>query len=67
MNEILSIIPEDWGTILLAAIGVCAAVATLVPAPKENSNTFYKAVYKLLSWCAMNIGNAKNGSTTKNP
>ena len=67
MNEILSIIPEDWGTILLAAIGVCAAVATLVPAPKENSNKLYKFVYTVLSWCAMNIGKAKNGSVTKNP
>ena len=44
----------------MAAMGLCAAVCALLPAPAEDSNVVYRVVYKILNWIAMNIGKAEN-------
>lgn len=55
---------KDWAPLVLSIIGVFAAVATLIPAPKEDSNKAYKIFYSVLSWIAMNFGHAKNATTS---
>ena len=44
----------------MAAMGLCAAVCALLPAPTESSGSVYRVVYKILNWIAMNIGKAEN-------
>lgn len=60
MEEIISEIFGSYAGLVLSLMGVCAAVAALLPAPSADSNVVYKAVYKVLNWLAMNIGKAKN-------
>lgn len=60
MEELISELFGSYAGLVLAIIGVCAAVAALLPAPSTDSNVVYKAVYKVLNWLAMNVGKAKN-------
>lgn len=60
MEEIISELFGSYAGLVLAIIGVCAAVSALLPAPTEDSNVVYRWVYKVLNWLAMNIGKAKN-------
>ena len=55
---------KDWAPLVLSVIGVFAAIATLIPAPTEDSGKAYRVFYSVLSWIAMNFGHAKNSSTT---
>lgn len=50
----------SYAGLVLSVIGVCAAVAALLPAPTDDSNVVYKGVYKVLNWLALNVGRAKN-------
>lgn len=60
MEELISELFGSYAGLVLAIIGVCAAISALLPAPTEDSNVVYKSVYKVLNWLAMNIGKAKN-------
>lgn len=60
MEEIITELFGSYAGLVLSVMGVCAAVAALLPAPTEDSNVVYKAVYKVLNWLAMNIGKARN-------
>lgn len=60
MEEIISELFGSYAGLVLAIMGVCAAVSALLPAPTEDSNVVYKAVYKVLNWLGANIGKAKN-------
>lgn len=60
MEELISELFGSYAGIVLAIIGVCAAVSALLPAPTEDSNVVYRWVYKVLNWLAMNVGKAKN-------
>ena len=60
MEELISELFGSYAGLVLAIMGVCAAVSALLPAPAEDSNVVYRWVYKLLNWLAMNIGKAKN-------
>ena len=60
MEELITDLFGTYAGLVLSIMGVCAAVAALLPAPTEDSNVVYKAVYKVLNWLAMNIGKAKN-------
>lgn len=60
MEELISELFGSYAGLVLAIIGVCAAVSALLPAPTEDSNVVYRWVYKVLNWLAMNIGKAKN-------
>lgn len=55
----------EYGELVLAVLGVFAAIATFIPAPKEDSGKFYRFIYTVLSWLACNVGKAKNAATTK--
>ena len=55
----------DYGQLVLAIIGVFAAVATLIPAPDENSGKVYRAFYKTVNWLGANFGHAKNADDKK--
>ena len=55
----------DYGQLVLAIIGVFAAVATFLPAPAEDSGKVYRAFYKTVNWLAMNFGHASNSSDAK--
>lgn len=55
----------DYGQLVLAIVGVFAALAALLPAPAEGGSTVYRALYTVVNWLAMNVGNAKNASSAK--
>lgn len=53
----------DYGAyaeLLLSVLGLFAALATVIPAPRRNSRRSYKAFYIVMSWLACNFGRAKN-------
>ena len=52
----------NYGELLLALIGVCAAVAVLLPAPKDTDGKVYRAVYAGLNFLAANFGHARNAT-----
>lgn len=64
----------NYATEFFALIGVGAALATIVPPPyigvdtpktifqKIRATSVYAALYRLLQWCANNVGMAKNFS-----
>ena len=54
----------DYAELAFAVIGVCAAVAALLPAPGADSGVIYRAVYGLLNFLAVNFGHARNANTT---
>ena len=60
MEEIITDMFGTYAGLVLSIMGVCAAVAALLPAPAEDSNVVYKGVYRVLNWLAMNVGKAKN-------
>ena len=64
MEQLVNDIFGSWAGVVLSAMGLCAAVCALLPAPAEDSNTVYKVVYKVLNWIAMNIGKAENADDT---
>ena len=41
-------------------MGVCAAVAALLPAPSTESGQANRVLYRLLNVLAVNVGRAKN-------
>lgn len=49
---------------LAAFSGVCAWLATIMPAPSDSSSALYKLLYEVITWCGANIGKAKNASKT---
>lgn len=55
----------DYGSLVLAVVGVFAAVATLLPAPKEGSGKAYRIFYKAVNWLGANFGHAANAAAKK--
>lgn len=49
-----------YGELILSILGLFAAIATIIPAPKRNSRRSYKIFYTVMSWLACNFGKAKN-------
>lgn len=49
-----------YAELLLSVLGLFAAIATVIPAPRRNSRRAYKILYVILSWLACNFGRAKN-------
>ena len=57
---------EYWGFIVLTIICTVAAIAAaFCPAPTEESSWFYKAIYKVINFFAVNVGKAKNADDVK--
>jgi len=55
----------EYGSLVLAVIGVFAALATLLPAPGEKSGKVYCAFYKVVNWLGANFGHASNAGGKK--
>lgn len=51
---------DKYVSLLFAVIGVFSAIATVIPAPKEDSSKVYKVLYSMFSWVACNFGQARN-------
>lgn len=65
LSALQDLLPESWLAIIACLVAVCAAVAVLLPAPKEDSSTVYKAIYRVIQWVALNLGKAKNAQDAK--
>ena len=60
MEELITDLFGSYAGLVLSLMGVCAAVAALLPAPDEDSNVVYRVLYKALNVLAANVGKAKN-------
>lgn len=60
MEEIINGIFGSYAGLVLSVMGVCAAVAALLPAPSEESGVLYRVLYRVLNVLAVNLGRAKN-------
>lgn len=60
MEQLITDIFGSYAGLVLSLMGVCAAICALLPAPAEDSNVVYKAVYKILNWIGCNLAKAKN-------
>lgn len=57
---------DYWGVVSISLVcTVCAIVAAFCPAPTEESSWFYKTVYKVINFFAVNMGKAKNADDVK--
>ena len=65
MEALESILPEHLLIWVTTIVAICAAIATVLPAPKESSNVVYRAVYRVIQWVALNLGKAKNSEDPK--
>lgn len=62
MEQLISEIFGEYAQLVLAVVGMCAAAAAMLPAPKENSGKVYRTVYRVLNWLGANVRHAKNAS-----
>ena len=60
MEELLNEIFGSFAGLALSLMGVCAAVAALLPAPTGTSGTAYRVLYRVLNLLAVNVGRARN-------
>lgn len=60
MEDVIIQIFGDYAPIILAAMGLCAAIAAFLPAPGESSGPVYRALYAALNTLAVNVGKARN-------
>lgn len=58
-------IAGNYWQYVLAVIGIASILAAFVPAPKEDASILYKALYRILQWCSVNVGKAKNANDVK--
>lgn len=52
----------QYGELVFAVVGVFAAIAALLPAPSAQSGRWYRALYRVSNWLAINIAHARNAS-----
>ena len=60
MDEMIMEVCGSYAGLVLSLMGVCAAVAALLPAPSEESGAVYRVLYRLLNLLAVNVGRARN-------
>lgn len=67
MDEVLSALftwicslGDAWYMAAMLAGALCAALATVVPAPKDDAGMLWKALYSCMNIIGMNFGRAKN-------
>lgn len=59
----LSSLGDNWAMAVMIVGAVCAALATVIPAPKEDANVVWRVVYGIINIVGLNWGKAKNAST----
>lgn len=64
-TSLQGLLPESTVAGITAGVTICAAVATLLPAPKTGNGKVYRAVYSVVNWIACNLGKAKNAQDAK--
>ena len=62
LSIILALIPAQYAMYAAALCGVCAAIATVLPAPAVPASGFYPIVYHVVNILGANVGHAKNAS-----
>ena len=62
--DVLSGWSGSYADLLFSVIGVAAALAALLPAPKEGQ-TCYRLLHAAVNFLAMNILRARNAGTRK--
>lgn len=60
MEDLIMQFFGDYAPLVLSVMGVCAAVAALLPAPGEKTGKVYRAAYAALNLLAVNVGKARN-------
>ena len=60
MEEMIMDVCGEYAALVFALMGVCAAVAALLPAPSTEIGKAYRVLYRLLNVLAVNVGRAKN-------
>ena len=60
MTEFINDVFGSYAGLVLSLMGVCAAVSALLPAPSESSGAWYRVIYRVLNFFAVNFGKAKN-------
>ena len=64
MDALQGLLPESWLIYVTAAVAICAAITTILPAPSEGSGKVYRTLYTVLQWIALNLGKARNAQDT---
>jgi hypothetical protein len=65
LTPFLALIPAKYAVYVPAAIGIAAAIAMAVPAPKPTSSKLYVFAYKTLNSLGANAFHAKNDTAPK--
>ena len=60
VGALLGNLPASWGEWVTLVVTVCAAVAVVLPAPKDNANVVWRGIYWLVQVLALNKGRAAN-------
>lgn len=60
MTDFINDVFGSYAGLVLSLMGVCAAVSALLPAPSESSGAWYRVIYRVLNFFAVNFGKAKN-------
>ncbi|HIU17695.1 MAG TPA: hypothetical protein IAB01_04490 [Candidatus Avidesulfovibrio excrementigallinarum] len=60
MEDLVTDLFGSYAGLVLSVMGVCAAVAALLPAPAQDGSAVYRLVYKALNLLAANVGHATN-------
>lgn len=60
MTDFINDVFGSYAGLVLSLMGVCAAVSALLPAPSESSGAWYRVLYRVLNFFAVNFGKAKN-------
>ena len=60
VGTLLNYLPVSWGEWVTLVVTVCAAIAVILPAPKNDSNIAWRALYWVVQVFALNKGKAAN-------
>lgn len=64
LTDLLATVPGLAGLLpyVTGLVAICAAVATMLPAPKAPASGWYPLVYHAINWAALNLGKARNAA-----
>lgn len=65
LSALIALIPAQYAVYVAAVGGICAFVASRLPAPSATSAAWYPAVYAVVNFVGCNFGHAKNASPSE--